>query len=205
MGDLTGMTSFGRPSFNGFRASFGVLRIRKSSSELKESSTTIANLTFDSRLKSYLNNLHLINHRNLYRVLEQIVSKAIPLWNTSLSAVQSVVPRRIELKGDFLDHSGLTEDQRHWHYGDGDGDDPRPILQPDPGKFEYSEFLKAKLPLETGDDVDLESGRDVDLRAQHGNLQIILKLAIIHLTPEKPTYNGGSWHLEGQLNENMLV
>jgi len=30
-------------------------------------------------------------------------------------------------------------------------------------------------------------------------LQVIVKLANIHLTPEKPTYNGGSWHVEGQL------
>ena len=30
-------------------------------------------------------------------------------------------------------------------------------------------------------------------------LQIIVKLANIHLTPENPTYEGGSWHVEGQL------
>ena len=28
------------------------------------------------------------------------------------------------------------------------------------------------------------------------NLQVIVKLANIHLTPEKPTYDGGSWHIE---------
>lgn len=27
-------------------------------------------------------------------------------------------------------------------------------------------------------------------------MQVIVKLANIHLTPEKPTYNGGSWHVE---------
>jgi hypothetical protein len=32
-----------------------------------------------------------------------------------------------------------------------------------------------------------------------------VKLANIHLTPEKPSYDGGTWHVEGQLNENMLV
>jgi hypothetical protein len=29
-------------------------------------------------------------------------------------------------------------------------------------------------------------------------LQVIVKLANIHLTPEKPRYDGGSWHFEGQ-------
>ena len=28
-------------------------------------------------------------------------------------------------------------------------------------------------------------------------LQVIVKLANIHLTPEKPNYDGGSWHIEG--------
>jgi Protein of unknown function (DUF4246) len=30
-------------------------------------------------------------------------------------------------------------------------------------------------------------------------LQVIVKLANIELTPEKPKYNGGSWHVEGKL------
>jgi hypothetical protein len=30
-------------------------------------------------------------------------------------------------------------------------------------------------------------------------LQVIVKLANIHLTPEKPEYGGGTWHVEGQL------
>ncbi|KXS95124.1 hypothetical protein AC578_2878 [Pseudocercospora eumusae] len=36
-------------------------------------------------------------------------------------------------------------------------------------------------------------------------LQVIVKLANIHLTPEKPTYDGGSWHIEGQLNEHICA
>ncbi len=31
--------------------------------------------------------------------------------------------------------------------------------------------------------------------------QVIAKLATIHLTPERPEYPGGSWHVEGMLNE----
>ena len=43
----------------------------------------------------------------------------------------------------------------------------------------------------------------VDLREDFGRLQIIIKLANIHLTPEKPEYEGGSWHIEGMANESM--
>ncbi|CAK9780328.1 unnamed protein product [Cutaneotrichosporon oleaginosum] len=35
-------------------------------------------------------------------------------------------------------------------------------------------------------------------------LQVIVKLANIHLTPEKPRYDGGSWHFEGQANEHIV-
>jgi hypothetical protein len=34
---------------------------------------------------------------------------------------------------------------------------------------------------------------------------VIVKLANIELTPEKPTYPGGSWHIEGQLNERICA
>jgi hypothetical protein len=33
---------------------------------------------------------------------------------------------------------------------------------------------------------------------------VIVKLASIELTPEMPTYDGGSWHLEGMLNERIV-
>ena len=39
------------------------------------------------------------------------------------------------------------------------------------------------------------------LKEEYGQkgLQIIVKLANIELTPENPKYDGGSWHLEGQM------
>jgi hypothetical protein len=42
---------------------------------------------------------------------------------------------------------------------------------------------------------------NVDIRRDYGTrgLQIIVKLANIHLTPESPSYEGGAWHVEGQL------
>jgi hypothetical protein len=45
----------------------------------------------------------------------------------------------------------------------------------------------------------------VDLLSPGKNLQVIYKLANIHLTPEKPTYAGGTWHVEGTLNECIVA
>lgn len=41
----------------------------------------------------------------------------------------------------------------------------------------------------------------VNLKADYGHrgLQVIVKLASIHLTPEKPEYGGGEWHMNGYL------
>ena len=41
----------------------------------------------------------------------------------------------------------------------------------------------------------------INLKEEYGEsgLQIIVKLANIHLTPENPSYEGGSWHVEGQM------
>jgi hypothetical protein len=40
--------------------------------------------------------------------------------------------------------------------------------------------------------------------SQFPKLQVIVKLANIELTPEKPEYDGGSCHVEGQLNERYV-
>ena len=36
-------------------------------------------------------------------------------------------------------------------------------------------------------------------------LQVIIKLANIVLTPENPAYAGGTWHVEGMANENIVA
>ncbi|KAF9519029.1 hypothetical protein BS47DRAFT_1388453 [Hydnum rufescens UP504] len=67
----------------------------------------------------------------------------------------------------------------------------REVVHPEPGEF---------VPPPVGVD-------DVDLRRDFGSsgLQIIVKLANIQLTPEEPLYDGGSWHIEGQLNEHICA
>ncbi|KAL0059164.1 hypothetical protein AAF712_014136 [Marasmius tenuissimus] len=36
-------------------------------------------------------------------------------------------------------------------------------------------------------------------------IQVITKLANVELSPEKPEYEGGTWHVEGQLNEHICA
>ncbi|KAK8017786.1 hypothetical protein PG993_014112 [Apiospora rasikravindrae] len=52
-----------------------------------------------------------------------------------------------------------------------------------------------------------EGHAHIDLRTRFADtgLQVIFKLANIHLTPEKPRYPGGTWHVEGALNEHICA
>ncbi|KMK61263.1 hypothetical protein Y699_02104 [Aspergillus fumigatus Z5] len=63
----------------------------------------------------------------------------------------------------------------------------QPINRPEPGEFDPHPFYN-----------------QINLCKEYGErgLQVIVKLANIELTPEKPEYAGGSWHIEGQLCRN---
>lgn len=60
------------------------------------------------------------------------------------------------------------------------------LRKPEPEEFEPPE----------GDE---DEAVDLENDFPEKDLQVIVKLANIQLTPEKPTYDGGSWHVEGQL------
>lgn len=51
------------------------------------------------------------------------------------------------------------------------------------------------------DDVFCTPGK----RSKILDLQVIVKVAEINLSPEKPSYPGGSWHLEGTKEENIIA
>lgn len=50
-------------------------------------------------------------------------------------------------------------------------------------------------------------GYDIKLEEQFhdAGLQVIVKLASIELSPEKPDYQGGNWHVEGMMNEHIVA
>ncbi|KAL8756240.1 MAG: hypothetical protein Q9199_003062 [Rusavskia elegans] len=182
----------------------------------------VAPSTEDVTVKSYINNLHPRYHSDLYSIISQIVSKAIPLWDRVLSRVIAppMQPRVSDWSNSFQGYSERDEifqfpDQEEDEDDDeydarldaGDYKDMRDVIQPEPGNF--------KTPAER-----IRDHRDryepnppqapntepcVDLRKDHGRLQIIVKLANIHLTPENPGYPGGSWHVEGQANESICA
>ncbi|KAF9886555.1 hypothetical protein FE257_011327 [Aspergillus nanangensis] len=153
------------------------------------------------RIASYINNLHPVKHRALYGAIEKILAQTLPLWDKTLTGSWNRGDHRIKYtEVEYLEHpdpeptlaEGEEENDEHlerqeaWH-------DSRPIKQPEPGEFKPPVLGHPREEI-----VLREKFRDE-------GLQVIVKLANIELTPEKPEYEGGSWHIEGQLNERICA
>ncbi|TFK66081.1 hypothetical protein BDN72DRAFT_772520 [Pluteus cervinus] len=157
----------------------------------------------ETKITSYINNLHPQEHKELYGLVEQAISYAIPLWNMTLSPYRGGHNMRIkytvceydpdpeslpETEGpqqmDDEDEDTYWERREDWYV------QTREVVQPEPEEFE-----------------PYPSELHVDLRKDFvkTGLQVIVKLANIVLTPEEPNYEGGSWHVEGQLNERICA
>ncbi|KAJ9490778.1 hypothetical protein VN97_g2475 [Penicillium thymicola] len=148
------------------------------------------------RIVSYINNAHPVHHKPLYEVVEKIIAQAIPLWNHSLS--RFVVPRIEYSEVKYGEHPEPrpVQPEGHVHYRHAfwelhdQWESTRPIIPPEPTSFEPRKEMSS-----------------ADLREQipDKKLQIIVKLANIELSPDNPQYEGGSWHIEGQLNERICA
>lgn len=152
-------------------------------------------------ITSYINNLHPLEYPALYSVLEKCIAKVIPLWDRTLSSLNTKRLPRIGVTRTDYDYpqghdvpDDYSHDANESEYGRRERweAETRVIVHPEPGEY---------VPLEQS------AHPQVDLRKQYKDigLQIIVKLANIVLTPEKPDYNGGSWHVEGQLNEHICA
>lgn len=62
-----------------------------------------------------------------------------------------------------------------------------------------------RIPDPSWENITYNPEEDIRLsqRFAHSGLQIIVKLASIELTPEKPEFLAGGWHIEGQMNEHI--
>ncbi|KAL1965794.1 hypothetical protein VTN77DRAFT_5115 [Rasamsonia byssochlamydoides] len=178
------------------------------------------------KITSYINNLHPQKHKDLYGILEQFVACSIPLWNECLSWFQ----RRYRVQAveasleDFILPAGMKYyPPRDGADGQFDSDDESDGItleevrkdglfwEPDFQRW----FLQHRILIQKEPDAFLSrkhwesrrGHRPVDLQKDFRSvgLQIIFKLANIHPTPENPEYEGGSWHIEGALNEHICA
>ncbi|OJK04301.1 hypothetical protein ASPACDRAFT_73958 [Aspergillus aculeatus ATCC 16872] len=157
------------------------------------------------RIVSYINNLHPQRHQSLYAVVENVIARAIPQWNKSLTRTRQ--HENVRILYDRVEYLDRSTPEPRWESNredeEGYEDDyqersdawwkARPIKLPEPRPT----FVPPK--------VSYEGPMDLREKFRETGLQVIVKLANIELTPDKPTYEGGSWHIEGQLNERICA
>ncbi|MBC9711490.1 DUF4246 domain-containing protein [Streptomyces sp. TRM66268-LWL] len=152
---------------------------------------------------SYVNNVHPERHGELTAVLPELFARMRPLFENVLTDLRHPRPLRIEadpygwydaVEPEYPDEDDFSDEEAyeaavlaHEEAMDDWWRDRRPVVPDAPA------FTPPEVP---------EDFARVDLRGRR--LQVIVKLATIHLTPDKPEYSGGSWHVEGMLNERIV-
>ncbi|OAR05697.1 hypothetical protein LLEC1_07610, partial [Akanthomyces lecanii] len=178
-----------------------------------------------ARITSYINNLHPVEHKGLYPVIEEFISRSLPAWDfvyrwpkefsyqrlsTMEAGPQCTVPDQCEGSYECTPASrpveeGEAEREEDEEYEDGYEGSAREQLDT---KW-FLETHPLKLPDAKSDFRSTDAYKDkVKTRGFFdgaSRLQVIVKLASIHLTPEKPRYDGGAWHVEGQRNEHIVA
>ncbi|MDX3537061.1 DUF4246 domain-containing protein [Streptomyces sp. MB09-01] len=152
--------------------------------------------------RSYVNNVHPEAHRALASVLPDVFARLRPLFENVLTDLRHSRPLRIEAdpygwydsepeyprQSSYSDNATYMDARAAWEEAyEAWWENRRPIVPDAPA------FSPPALP---------DASARVDLRGRR--LQVIVKLATVHLTPDKPEYPGGSWHVEGMLNERIV-
>lgn len=148
-------------------------------------------------IESYINNLHPKYHKELYSPIAKVFERAIPGINGALTVYGN--PQRIRFVSE--------EEYGFYTYPKSQGQ-----LVEEIGEEAWEELIENDVdtfrllgkPIVSEPKWDgIPELTPVDVR--DSKLKVIVKLANIHLTPEKPHYAGGTWYVEGQINEDIVA
>uniref|UniRef100_A0A914CZ16 Uncharacterized protein n=1 Tax=Acrobeloides nanus TaxID=290746 RepID=A0A914CZ16_9BILA len=153
----------------------------------------IDSVTGAVQIDSYINNLHPEEHESLYATLEKIFSKFVPMFEILLTRLVNPIELRLEIPSDWLINSNT---HIRSEYSDEEDDDEE--------ENEEQTRIIIDLDLKPGAYKPPNLPKNV-INLKGKRLQVIVKLANIHLTPEKPSYPGGVWHVEGMRNERIVA
>ncbi|GMM37517.1 hypothetical protein DASC09_048420 [Saccharomycopsis crataegensis] len=159
---------------------------------------TIFELSHDKKryeITSYINNLEPKSFKDLYKTIEDVFNASIPALNFVLSRLCSPEYIRIPVPGQLEVYTEKFQEEYE------------ALLDSDEGDYETyfnenaANSIKDLSPTYNSDPIT----NNFSLPNEYSKLKVIVKMANIELMPENPVYPGGSWHVEGALNEDIVA
>ncbi|ENH75536.1 hypothetical protein FOC1_g10005510 [Fusarium oxysporum f. sp. cubense race 1] len=160
---------------------------------------------------SYVNNLHPTKFPEIYRTIERLVERVIPAWDHCLREFprfgDEAFAGRDKSRFEWM-HEAFDEDDDLWTPEMNEGLPPLTPNVDDEAMAEvkWVKYRDAILPdPKSFEEIDYTPKQSLQEKFKKDGLQIIVKMVSIELTPEKPGFSAGSWHLEGQMNEKIAA
>ncbi|KAF8634503.1 hypothetical protein AX17_004200 [Amanita inopinata Kibby_2008] len=175
----------------------------------------------NARITSYINNIHPQKYKGLYTIIARFIACAIPLWNVSLNPVKyqyhlynRIIYRKVQYETVGAERNleqreiGASSPATERPKGKENRDRSRRAVEAEPQDYRpptTTNYLENELFGMHQD--DFKSGKMVNLRRDYGHrgLQAVVKLESMHLTPEKPVYQGSPWQVDGRLNDHICA
>ncbi|ETS80957.1 hypothetical protein PFICI_08486 [Pestalotiopsis fici W106-1] len=181
-----------------------------------------SNLAFQGdgsvKFTSYINNLHPEKYSSIYRTIEKLIDITLPAWDQCLATHKNsnaaVQPGRCSSRFPYPD------DPNDWNAEHWFPSDPREVADvgmdwteiygseyhpQDAEKWVYLRQPVNPEPSYKEINYTIASKDRLAQRFRDSGLQVIVKMASIELTPEKPDFPAGGWHVEGQMNERICA
>ncbi|KAF2874623.1 hypothetical protein BDV95DRAFT_566610 [Massariosphaeria phaeospora] len=191
-----------------------------------------ANVAFQDdgsvKFTSYVNNLHPVKYPAIYQAIEKLIATALPAWdqclvlNTGSHPIVQVGAGRMDSRFSASMPENVNEDNlRLW-----DPSNPQEVahavvdweqLRKDHVFFhepEWDDETESKwrllrtpiIPEPAAESIEYSpSQMRLADRFRESGLQVIVKMASIELSPEKPDFPAGEWHIDGQMNEHICA
>lgn len=151
------------------------------------------------KLLSYINNLHPIKHKKLYKTIAAILWKFIPMFEHVLNDRINLKKMRIKDDSHYIEPENIDEMSASDLENYEENKIPTQCTLPE---FKSPTFIKFH-DIKTTYNLSSKEYTKIDLK--NTKLQVIIKISSIILTPDKPKYDGGAWHVEGMQNENIIA
>lgn len=166
-------------------------------------------------IATYINNLHPVKHRNIYKLIEDTFNCIIPQWDVTLTPMKDMLHSRARIEYGKAQYEPLSAEalkqapEIHPREAQSEYEERCEkwrmknyrAIQPDAGEFipwAVPPRLMSKLPEDLTSTIRVESTVELNRDYRERGLQVVTRILGVDLTPEDPYYQT-EWHVEGQM------